>query len=256
MQEMLFMAVKNSKASHPPTVASSKALTANCMSVSIAIWWQWTGAGCILKSDAYSGSTVYDALLVKHSEIWCDTFPSDALVQRKMWYALTLAVLSCFSEGGIFTVEWGGIITEIILTVNMPPIKNSPHKTGKSMLFFTFEIPLFIVMSINSQIYMTKPKQAQKTLSENTGKAFSVIMSPFSSKGGAQLRKWLYWRTSGWPGIGTRRWWSKRSPCACSTFVDGFDFWTFGWLRLTGCRFWVSLILLPTTAWQRYGSNV
>ena len=192
MQEMLFMAVKNSKASHPPTVASSKALTANCMSVSIAIWWQWTGAGCILKSDAYSGSTVYDALLVKHSEIWCDTFPSDALVQRKMWYALTLAVLSCFSEGGIFTVQWGGIITEIIFTVNMPPIKNSPHKTGKSMLFFTFEIPLFSVMSINSQIYMTKPKQAKKTLSENTGKTFSVIMPPFSSKGGVQLRKWLY----------------------------------------------------------------
>ena len=66
----------------------------------------------------------------------------------------------------------------------MPPIKNSPHKTGKSMLFFTFEIPLFSVMSINSQIYMTKPKQAQKTLSENTGKTFSLIMPPFSSKGG------------------------------------------------------------------------
>ena len=31
---------------------------------------------------------------------------------------------------------------------------------------------------------MTKPKQAQKTLSENTGKTFSVIMPPFSSKGG------------------------------------------------------------------------
>ena len=66
----------------------------------------------------------------------------------------------------------------------MPPIENSPHKTGKSMLFFTFEMPLFSVMSINSQIYMTKPKQAQKTLSENTGKTFSVIMPPFSSKGG------------------------------------------------------------------------
>ena len=74
----------------------------------------------------------------------------------------------------------------------MPPIENSPHKTGKSMLFFTFEMPLFSVMSINSQIYMTKPKQAQKTLSENTGKTFSVIMPPFSSKGGAKLRKWLY----------------------------------------------------------------
>ena len=66
----------------------------------------------------------------------------------------------------------------------MPPITNSPHKTGKSLLFFTFEIPLFSVMSINSQIYMTKPKQARKTLSENTGKTVSVIMPPFSSKGG------------------------------------------------------------------------
>ena len=109
-----------------------------------------------------------------------------------MWYALTLAVLSCLNKGGIFTVKWGGRFTEIIFTVNMPPIENSPHKTGKSMLFFTFEMPLFSVMSINSQIYMTKPKQARKTLSENTGKTFSVIMPPFSSKGGAKLRKWLY----------------------------------------------------------------
>ena len=80
-----------------------------------------------------------------------------------------------------------GIFTEIISTVNMPPIKNSPHKTGKSMLCFTFEITLFSVMSINSQIYMTKPKQARKTLSENTGKTFSVIMPPFSSKGGGTI---------------------------------------------------------------------
>merc|ERR1739844_261660 len=34
---------------------------------------------------------------------------------------------------------------------------------------------------------MTKPKQAQKTLSENTGKTFSVIMPPFSSKGGGTI---------------------------------------------------------------------
>ena len=88
---------------------------------------------------------------------------------------------------GIFFTKMGGwgIFTEIMFTVNMPPIKNSPHKTGKSMLFFTFEIPLFSVMSINSQIYMTKSKQARKTLSENTGKTFSVIMPPFSSRGGA-----------------------------------------------------------------------
>ena len=87
--------------------------------------------------------------------------------------------------GNFFTKMGGwGIFTEIMFTVNMPPIKNSPHKTGKSMLFFTFEIPLFSVMSINSQIYMTKPKQARKTLSENTEKTFSVIMPPLSSKGG------------------------------------------------------------------------
>ena len=37
---------------------------------------------------------------------------------------------------------------------------------------------------INSQMYMTKPKQVQKKLSENTGKTFSVIMPPFTSRGG------------------------------------------------------------------------
>ena len=39
-----------------------------------AIWWQWTGVGCILKSDAYCGSPVYDALLVRHSEFWVTHF--------------------------------------------------------------------------------------------------------------------------------------------------------------------------------------
>ena len=38
--------------------------------------------------------------------------------------------------------------------------------------------------SINSQIYMTKPKQAKKELSENTGTTFSAIMPPFTSRGG------------------------------------------------------------------------
>ena len=36
----------------------------------------------------------------------------------------------------------------------------------------------------NSQMYMTKPKQVQKKLSENTGKTFFVIMPPFTSRGG------------------------------------------------------------------------
>ena len=33
-------------------------------------------------------------------------------------------------------------------------------------------------------MYMTKPKQVQKKLSENTGKAFSVIMPSFTCRGG------------------------------------------------------------------------
>ena len=33
-------------------------------------------------------------------------------------------------------------------------------------------------------MYMTKPKQVQKKLSENTGKTFSVIMPPFTSRRG------------------------------------------------------------------------
>ena len=67
------------------------------------------------------------------------------------------------------------------------PLKNSPHKTGKSMSFKFFYIwnVAFSVMPIYSQIYMTMPKQAQKTLSENTEKTFSANMPPFSSKGGA-----------------------------------------------------------------------
>ena len=137
--------------------------------------------GCILKSDVYGGSPVYDALLVWHSEFWVTHF------YHMRWFRVRFEMPRCWQcsaillKWGIFTVKWGGggIFTEIIFTVNMPPIKNSPHKTGKSMLFFTFEIPLFSVMSINSQIYMTKPKQARKTLSENTGKTFSVIMLPF-----------------------------------------------------------------------------
>ena len=41
-------------------------------------------------------------------------------------------------------------------------------------------------------MYMTKPKQVQKKLSENTGKTFSVIMPSFTCRGWAYLRKLLY----------------------------------------------------------------
>ena len=81
--------------------------------------------------------------------------------QRKMWYTLLLAVLSCFSEVGAYLRKnWGGgIFTRKKIIVNMPPLKSS-------------------------QMYMTKPKQIQKKISENTGKTFSVIMPPFTSRGG------------------------------------------------------------------------
>ena len=49
-------------------------------------------------------------------------------------------ILQCSAillKWGIFTVKWGGgIFTEIIFTVNMPPLKISLTKTGKTMLFF------------------------------------------------------------------------------------------------------------------------
>ena len=66
----------------------------------------------------------------------------------------------------------------------MPPLKSPPIKPDKSMLFFHIWNANFSVTSINSQIYMTKPKQAKKELSENTGTTFSAIMPPFTSRGG------------------------------------------------------------------------
>ena len=74
----------------------------------------------------------------------------------------------------------------------MPPLKSSLIKPSKSMLFFHIWNANFSVTPINSQMYMTKPKQVQKKLSENTGKTFSVIMPPFTSRGWAYLRKLLY----------------------------------------------------------------
>ena len=49
----------------------------------------------------------------------------------------------------------------------MPPLKSPPIKPGKSMLFFHIWNVNFSVTSINSQMYMTKPKQAQKKLFPN-----------------------------------------------------------------------------------------
>ena len=82
----------------------------------------------------------------------------------------------------------------------MPTLKSSLIKRSKSMLFFHIWNANFSVTPINSQMYMTKPKQVKKKLSENTGKTFSIIMPPFTCKGWAYLRKLLYiqgWMESG-----------------------------------------------------------
>ena len=73
---------KNSKASLPPTVASSKAVTAN--------------------------SPVYDALLVWHSEFWVTHF------YHMRWFRVRFEMPRCWQcsaillKWGIFTVKWGG----------------------------------------------------------------------------------------------------------------------------------------------------
>ena len=91
----------------PPTVASSKAVTANSIVVS-TIWWQRTGVGCILKSDVYGGSPVYDALLVWHSEFWVTHF------YHMRWFRVRFEMPRCWQcsaillKWGIFTVKWGG----------------------------------------------------------------------------------------------------------------------------------------------------
>ena len=74
----------------------------------------------------------------------------------------------------------------------MPPLKSSLIKPSKSMLFFHIWNANFSVTPINSQMYMTKPKQVQKKFSENTGKTFSVIMPSFTCRVWAYLRKLLY----------------------------------------------------------------
>ena len=50
-------------------------------------------------------------------------------------------------------------------------------------------------------MYMTKPKQVQKKLSENTGKTFFVIMPPFTSRGGGIITKITVLKQSTWNQI-------------------------------------------------------
>ena len=105
----------------------------------------------------------------------------------------TLFLRAVFSKFfGMHTIKWGWAYLRKKITVNMPPLKSSLIKPSKSMLFFHIWNANFSVTPINSQMYMTKPKQVQKKLSENTGKTFSVIMPSFTCRGWAYLRKLLY----------------------------------------------------------------
>ena len=102
----------------------------------------------------------------------------------------------------------------------MPPLKSSLIKPSKSMLFFHIWNANFSVTPINSQMYMTKPKQVQKKLSENTGKTFSVIMPSFTCRGWAYWRKLLYMQSS----LSKR--WLKRRLEYWSSLVEAKTFAT------------------------------
>ena len=105
-----------------------------------------------------------------------------------------------------------------IFAVNMPtPPVGSLIKPSKSMLLLQIWNANFSVTPINSHMYMTKPKQVQKTLPENTGKTFSVIMPSFTCRGWAYLRKLLYFL-----------WWTSEDSSTDMRFVKNFtwrDFW-------------------------------
>ena len=80
-------------------------------------------------------------------------------------------------KNGIFTVnmhtiKWGWAYLRKKITVNMPPLKSSLIKPSKSMLFFHIWNANFSVTPINSQMYMTKPKQVQKNAQKILGNFF------------------------------------------------------------------------------------
>ena len=100
----------------------------------------------------------------------------------------------------------------------MPPLKSSLIKPSKSMLFFHIWNANFSVTPINSQMYMTKPKQVQKKLSENTGKTFSVIMPSFTCRGGHNYGNYST-GISSWKKIPLRR--KQFASLTASTMVWG-----------------------------------
>ena len=69
-------------------------------------------------------------------------------------------------------IKWGGHIYGKKITVNMPTLKSSLTEPSKSMLFFHIWNANFSVTPINSQMYMTKPKQVQKNSQKILGKLF------------------------------------------------------------------------------------
>ena len=66
----------------------------------------------------------------------------------------------------------------------MPTLKSSLIKPSKSMLFFHIWNANFSVTPINSQMYMTKPKQVQKKTLRKYWENFFRNYAPFYIQGG------------------------------------------------------------------------
>ena len=66
----------------------------------------------------------------------------------------------------------------------MPPLKSSLIKPSRSMLFFHIWNANFSLTPINSQMYMTKPKQVQKNSQKILGKLFPWLCPLLHPGGG------------------------------------------------------------------------
>ena len=74
----------------------------------------------------------------------------------------------------------------------MPTLKSSLIKPSKSMLFFHIWNANFSVTPINSQMYMTKPKQVKKKTLRKYWENFFRNYALFYVQGWAYLRKLQY----------------------------------------------------------------
>ena len=98
-------------------------------------------------------------------------------------------MLSCFCEGGIFTVKWGGgIFTEIIFTVNMPPAKILPSQLAKLCYSFTFEMITFLWHPLTPKCTWPSQNKPKKTLIKFRDNCFRNY-APFTSRGGGIITK-------------------------------------------------------------------